>query len=64
MITLYESGPHKSVLFDDLSNGSMSQANQHGAVSPTPELSHRFIDWIDGLECGLDLMGKAFNVPD
>jgi len=29
MITLFESGPHRSYLFNDLSSGSMVQANQH-----------------------------------
>ncbi|MEN8163880.1 MAG: MBL fold metallo-hydrolase [Acidobacteriota bacterium] len=29
MITLFESGEHKSIYFDDLSSGSMIQANQH-----------------------------------
>ena len=38
-------------------------APQHGAMFPTPELSHQFIDWVDGLECGLDLMGDSFVVP-
>ncbi|MBI5694541.1 MAG: FprA family A-type flavoprotein [Nitrospirae bacterium] len=38
-------------------------APQHGAVFPTRELSVRFIDWIDGLECGVDIMGDSFPVP-
>ncbi len=38
-------------------------APQHGAMFGTPELSHRFIDWVDGLECGLDLMSETFVVP-
>jgi len=38
-------------------------APQHGAVFPNRELSARFIDWLEGLECGLDLMGDRFNVP-
>lgn len=38
-------------------------APQHGAIFPTRELSARFIDWIDNLACGVDLMGDTFIVP-
>lgn len=38
-------------------------APQHGSIFPNKELSGRFIDWVDTLECGLDLMGDAFAVP-
>ena len=39
-------------------------APQHGAIFPTRELAHQFIDWVDQLSCGLDLMGDAFPIPD
>ncbi len=35
-------------------------APQHGAVFPTRELSAKFIDWIDSITCGVDLMGDSF----
>jgi len=38
-------------------------APQHGAMFPTPELSRRFIDWLDELACGIDLMEGSFTVP-
>ncbi len=38
-------------------------APQHGAVFPTKELSHRFIEWCDNLECGADIMGDSFPIP-
>ncbi len=39
-------------------------APQHGAVISGKELVTRFIDWIDNLNCGLDLMGDEFVVPE
>lgn len=39
-------------------------APQHGAIFPNKELVNRFIGWADELECGLDLMGDAFPVPE
>ena len=27
------------------------------------ELSHRFIDWAEDLECGLDLMSATYTIP-
>ena len=38
-------------------------APQHGAIFGTPELSHRFIDWAENLECGLDLMSATYTIP-
>lgn len=38
-------------------------APQHGAMFPTRELSNRFIDWIDELSCGTDLMPDRFAIP-
>ena len=38
-------------------------APQHGAVFPSPEMSRRFIDWLDGLTVGVDLMDEGFRVP-
>ncbi|MCP4349840.1 MAG: MBL fold metallo-hydrolase [Desulfobacterales bacterium] len=39
-------------------------APQHGAVFSGKELVTRFIDWVDSLNCGLDLMGDEFVVPE
>ena len=36
---------------------------QHGAVFPDKAAVEKFIDWVDNLECGLDLMGDSFDVP-
>jgi len=38
-------------------------APQHGAMFGNRAVVERFIDWIDGLECGTDLMGDLFVVP-
>jgi len=38
-------------------------APQHGAMFPNKELSNRFIDWIDGLSCGTDLMPDCYDIP-
>ncbi len=38
-------------------------APQHGAVFPNREMSQRFIDWVDNLEVGTDLMGDSFPIP-
>lgn len=38
-------------------------APQHGAVFGNRELSQRFIDWVDGFACGLDLMGDEYPIP-
>ncbi len=34
-------------------------APQHGAFFPNKELVNRFIDWVDELTCGVDLMGNC-----
>lgn len=39
-------------------------APQHGAIFPNRELSARFIDWIDSIPCGVELMGDAYPIPD
>ena len=38
-------------------------APQHGAILPNKNLVNRFIDWIDHLSCGLDLMGDEYPIP-
>lgn len=38
-------------------------APQHGAIFPTPELSARFIDWAENLECGTDLLAASYPIP-
>jgi flavorubredoxin len=38
-------------------------APQHGAIFPNRSLAEKFIDWVDSLECGADLMGDEFVVP-
>ncbi len=38
-------------------------APQHGAMFPNKELSHRFIDWVDGLTCGTDLLPDKYAIP-
>lgn len=37
-------------------------APQHGAMLAGDDVG-RFIDWIDGLSCGVDLMGDKFALP-
>ncbi len=39
-------------------------APQHGAFFPNKELVNRFIDWVDELTCGVDLMGDAYPIPE
>lgn len=38
-------------------------APQHGAIFPNRELSGKFIDWIETLDCGVELLGDAYSVP-
>ena len=38
-------------------------APQHGAMMPNKEMCNRFIDWIDGLSCGVELMPDKFAIP-
>ncbi len=38
-------------------------APQHGAMFTSKELSERFIDWIDTLTCGTDLMPDKYDIP-
>ncbi|PLX93683.1 MAG: MBL fold metallo-hydrolase [Desulfuromonas sp.] len=38
-------------------------APQHGAMFPNKEMSARFIDWIDSLQCGADIMGDSYPIP-
>ncbi len=38
-------------------------APQHGAVFAGRENVDRFIDWIDNLSCGFDLMGDSYPIP-
>ncbi len=39
-------------------------APQHGSLFKGKEMTNRFIEWIDSLECGLDLMGEQFPIPE
>lgn len=36
---------------------------QHGAIFKGRQMVGRFIEWIDNLKCGLDIMGESFPVP-
>ncbi len=38
-------------------------APQHGAVFQGKELVNQFIDWVENLECGLDLMADSYKIP-
>lgn len=38
-------------------------APQHGAVIRGREMVNKFIDWCEGLECGLDIMMDIYRVP-
>ena len=38
-------------------------APQHGAIFKGKEIVSRFIDWCEGLECGVDKITKIYNVP-
>lgn len=38
-------------------------APQHGAILKGKETVEKFINWLDNLECGLDLMGESFPIP-
>ncbi|MEZ4241856.1 MAG: MBL fold metallo-hydrolase, partial [Myxococcota bacterium] len=38
-------------------------APQHGALFQGKEMVGQFLDWCDGLECGIDVMGDVFRLP-
>ncbi len=38
-------------------------APQHGAMFANKELVERFIAWVDGLKCGVDLIGESWEIP-
>ncbi len=38
-------------------------APQHGAMFTKKEHVNRFIDWVEGLACGLDLMDNVYRLP-
>lgn len=38
-------------------------APQHGAIFPNKDRCAEFIDWVEGLSCGAELMGDSFTVP-
>lgn len=38
-------------------------APQHGAYLRGPEMVGRFYDWLESLECGVDLMADAYRLP-
>jgi flavorubredoxin len=37
---------------------------QHGAIFNTRELVKDFIDWIEWLPCGIDLMSDSYKIPE
>jgi flavorubredoxin len=39
-------------------------APQHGAIFRGREMVSRFLDWCEGLECGIDVMLDLFKTPD
>jgi flavorubredoxin len=39
-------------------------APQHGQLFRGKDMVNRFYDWCDSLECGVDLMGSVFRVPE
>jgi flavorubredoxin len=38
-------------------------APQHGALFRGKEMVNRFIDWVDGMPCGMDLMADGYRIP-
>lgn len=38
-------------------------APQHGAIFRGRDLVLRFLDWCEGLECGVDVMGDVYRLP-
>ena len=38
-------------------------APQHGAMLVGKEHVARFIDWLDGLSCGVDIMDDVYRLP-
>ena len=38
-------------------------APQHGAIFKGKEMVEQFIDWCEGLQCGVDLMPELYKVP-
>ncbi len=38
-------------------------APQHGSIFRGREMVERFINWVDNLECGIDLLDDAFPIP-
>jgi flavorubredoxin len=38
-------------------------APQHGAILKGKDLVNRFIDWCEGLECGVDVITETFRLP-
>lgn len=38
-------------------------APQHGALFKGPEMVERFIGWVEGLQCGMDLMPDETRIP-
>jgi flavorubredoxin len=37
---------------------------QHGTAFVGKEMINQFLDWIEGLECGVDLMNEyVFSIP-
>ncbi|MBI4956381.1 MAG: MBL fold metallo-hydrolase [Myxococcales bacterium] len=39
-------------------------APQHGAMFVGKEMVGRFIDWVESLECGIELLEELYQVPD
>lgn len=40
-----------------------TMAPQHGALFTSPQLVQRFIDWINNLTVGADLLGDSWDIP-
>jgi flavorubredoxin len=38
-------------------------APQHGAIFPNRDLSAKFIDWVETIECGVDILADEYSIP-
>ncbi|MCX7808041.1 MAG: MBL fold metallo-hydrolase, partial [Deltaproteobacteria bacterium] len=38
-------------------------APQHGAILRGKEMAQRFIDWVESMECGIDLIAPRLSLP-
>jgi flavorubredoxin len=39
-------------------------APQHGAYFKGKPMVGRFLDWLENLQCGVDIMGSSFDIPE